>query len=145
MTKSNILVCVTQQKNCERLILHAAEIKNKLKADELHVIHVAKTNWNFLNNIKEGEAIEYLFSISKSLGANLMVLKSDDIEKTIADYAKKNSISYIIIGASPNNIIENNFYKVLKKLLKNIDIHVEANWQEEIDLIGYISLNFIYF
>lgn len=44
MTKSNILVCVTQQKNCERLILHAAEIKNKLKADELHVIHVAKTN-----------------------------------------------------------------------------------------------------
>lgn len=37
----NVLVCVTQQKTCERLIKRGALLKNKYKS-ELYVIHVAK-------------------------------------------------------------------------------------------------------
>lgn len=119
----NILVCVTQQKTCERLIMKAANIRNELEGD-LFVIHVAKNNWNFLDNAKEGEALEYLFGISKSIGANLSVLKSDEIVKTIADFAKEHQIGLIILGQSPNDHKENNFYNELKSKLNNVEIKI---------------------
>ena len=122
--QKNILVCVTQQKTCERLIRYAESIRNESGDGNLHVIHVAKNEWNFLDNKKEGEALEYLFSISKSVGANLSVLKSDDISKTIADFAIENNINYIIMGHSPNDYKENKFYKRLKHLLRDVEIEV---------------------
>jgi K+-sensing histidine kinase KdpD len=119
----NILVCVTQQKTCARLIKKASEIKNDLKG-ELFVIHVAKNEWNFLDNIKEGEALEYLFTISKSVGANLTVLKSDDIISTLVEFIKEHRINHIVMGESPNDHKENIFAKELQKLLPNIELQV---------------------
>lgn len=119
----NILVCVTQQKTCERLIRKAAAIGGETHAN-LFVIHVAKNEWNFLDNKKEGEALEYLFNISKSVGANLSVLKSDEIVKTISDFAKENNIDCIIMGESPGDHKENNFYNELKTLLNDVEIQV---------------------
>ncbi|MCX7843095.1 MAG: universal stress protein UspA [Clostridia bacterium] len=119
----NILVCVTQQKTCERLIRRAANIKNQSKGS-LFVIHVAKNDWNFLDNAKEGEALEYLFGISKSVGANLSVLKSDDIVGTIAGFARENNINCIIMGESLNDHAENHFYIELKRQLSNVEIQV---------------------
>ena len=119
----NILVCVTQQKTCERLIRKAADIGAETHAN-LYVIHVAKNEWNFLDNKKEGEALEYLFNISKSVGANLSVLKSDEIANTISDFAKQNDIDCIIMGESPDDHRENNFYNELKALLNDVEIKV---------------------
>ena len=64
----------------------------------LYVIHVAKESWNFLNNSREGEALDYLFDISKSVGANLTVLRSDNIPETIAQFAKDHDIELIVMG-----------------------------------------------
>lgn len=125
----NILVCVTQQKTCERLIRKAANLKDELKG-ELFVIHVAKNAWNFLDNIKEGEALDYLFRISKSVGADLSVLKSDSIVETIVTFAREKKISYIVMGESPNDHKENKFFNELKCLLSNIEIKIVP--QEEI-------------
>jgi len=114
---------VTQQKTCERLIRKAAELRGGSDS-ELYVIHVAKSNWKFLDNIKEGEALEYLFGISKSVGANLSVLKSDDIVKTIIEFVNNNEIDCIIMGESPNDHKESNFYKELKSSLNDVEILV---------------------
>ncbi|MDP4091973.1 MAG: universal stress protein [Bacillota bacterium] len=119
--QKNILVCVTQQKTCERLIVNASEYKDEFDG-ELYVLHVAKNSWNFLDNAKEGEALEYLFKISKSVGANLTVLKSDKIGETIADFAKNNKIGCIVMGASPDKHKENNFFDELRSLLPNVEI-----------------------
>ncbi|TYQ16165.1 UNVERIFIED_CONTAM: universal stress protein family protein [Acetivibrio alkalicellulosi] len=119
----NIMVCVTQQITCERLILKAADLRNELNG-ELFVIHVAKNEWNFLDNIKEGEALEYLFKISKSVGANLSVLKSDNIAETLVNFANENKITHIVMGESPNDHKENKFYLELKNLLTNVEIFV---------------------
>ena len=117
------MVCVTQQKTCERLILKASALRQEIEG-ELFVIHVAKNEWNFLDSIKEGEALEYLFKISKSVGANLSVLKSDDIVQSIVTFAKEKNISYIVMGESPNDHMENRFYSKLKSLLPNVEIQV---------------------
>ena len=119
----NILVCVTQQKTCERLIRKAANLRDDIKG-ELFVIHVAKNAWNFLDNIKEGEALDYLFRISKSVGADLSVLKSDDIVETIVTFVREKKISYIVMGESPNDHKENNFSCELKCFLTNVEIKI---------------------
>ena len=122
---SNILVCVTQQKTCEKLIKKALEFSND--KDSIFIIHVAKNNWSFLDNEKEGEALEYLFSIAKSVGANLTVLRSDKIVDTIVVYALENKIDLLVLGDSKGDHSENHFYKSLKNNLNNVEIHVVAN------------------
>lgn len=122
---SNILVCVTQQKTCERLIKKALEFSND--NDSIFIIHVSKNNWSFLDNEKEGEALEYLFSIAKSVGANLTVLRSDSIVNTIITYALENKIDLLVMGDSKGDHSENHFYKSLKTGLDNVEIHVVPN------------------
>ncbi len=122
---SNILVCVTQQKTCERLIKKALEFSNE--KDSIFIIHVAKNSWSFLDNDKEGEALEYLFGIAKSVGANLTVLRSDNIVETIAGYARENKIDLLVMGDSKGDHSENYFYKSLKANLTDVDIHVVPN------------------
>jgi K+-sensing histidine kinase KdpD len=119
----NILVCITQQKTCERLIRKASEIRNNRDV-ELFVIHVAKNDWNFLDNVKEGEALEYLFGISKSVGANLFVLKSDEIVKTISEFARENHVGSIVMGESGEDIKDNAFYNDLKGILNNLEFYI---------------------
>lgn len=123
MNIKNVLVCITQQKTCERLIHKAAELRDELGGN-LFVIHVVKNDWNFLDNAREGEALEYLFGISKSTGANLSVLKSDNIVGTIAEFARENKINCIVMGESPNDHKENKFYSELKGILTNVEIKI---------------------
>ncbi len=124
MDTKNILVCVTQQKTCERLIKQAHEIIDEYKG-RLFILNVVGNDVNFLDSARESEALEYLFGISKSIGANLAVLKSDNIAATIAEYAADNKINCIILGKSPVDKTENNFVKELKNLLKNgIEIRI---------------------
>lgn len=113
----NVMVCVTQQKNCERLIMGGYnEIE---EGDNLYIIHVVSENDNFLYNSNDGEALEYLFEASKKVGADLTVIRSKDTIKAISDFAKKNNITHIIMGSSPNDIdMENsNITRVLKEML----------------------------
>ncbi len=117
----NVLVCVTQQKTCERLIVSSDDYR-KDPESELFVLHVAKNNWNFLDNDKEGEALEYLFKISKTAGANMTVIKSDTIADTIAEFAEKNNIGIIIMGASPDTRQESNFFDELQNILPDVEI-----------------------
>ena len=121
--RSKILVCVTQQKTCEKLIMEAARMCNESNGD-LHIIHVAKKGWKILDNKKEGEALEYLFGISKSVGANLIVLKSDDIPGAIIKYANKNNIDCLVLGKSPVDRGEDDFKTRLGRVLHDVEILV---------------------
>ena len=86
MESRNILVCVTQQKTCERLINEANKLLSEYKGN-LYVINVVKNELNFLDSTVESEALEYLFGISKKYWCKFNCSKSDDIEGTIAQYA----------------------------------------------------------
>lgn len=60
----DIMVCVTQQKTCERLIKKGVQLKEKYSSN-IYVIHVAKEGTDILGDKNEGNALEYLFDISK--------------------------------------------------------------------------------
>ncbi len=114
----NILVCVTQQKTCERLINKTNELVQEYGGN-LFILNVVKNEYNFLDSAREAEALEYLFGISKKVGANLSVLKSDDIPGTIAKYADDNDIDCIVLGRSHDKNAGDRFVKKLRNLLKN--------------------------
>ncbi|SHJ33797.1 Universal stress protein family protein [Geosporobacter subterraneus DSM 17957] len=114
----NIMVCVTQQKTCERLIKRGAELRDEFDG-ELFVIHVAKEGWNFLGKTKEGDALEYLFQKSKSYGANLTVVRSQDVLETLKDLTEKHNIDTIVLGESQENSEENNIVSKLGKRLRD--------------------------
>lgn len=118
-----ILVCVTQQKTCERLIKRGSMARDEL-GGELFVIHVAANGVNFLGNSKEGDALEYLFGISKSMGADLTVLRSENITKTITGFARDNKITNIILGEPPDKGSDSNIINELRRRLPSVDIYV---------------------
>jgi len=112
----NVLVCVTKQKTCERLIKEAS--KRKDVNGNLRVLHVAKNTWNILDNDRQSEALEYLFKISKEYNADMTMLRADNISETIADFAIKNEIDLVVLGQSSNEQY-NKFYAELCSLLAN--------------------------
>ena len=126
--ENNIMVCVTKQKTCEKLIQSGVKIKEQRDGD-LFVVHVAPTGWNFLGNSQEGEALDYLFEISKAVGADMTVLRSSEVVKTIVDFCEKNNITIIVLGESPEVSEDNNIIsKLTKKLGQNIEIKVVSTY-----------------
>lgn len=112
------MVCVTQQKTCERLIEKGNSLKNE---DEmLYVVHVVNEHDKLLRNYTDGEALEYLFSITKELGAELVVERSRNIIETLVRFANKNEIGTVVLGKSPDG--KNKFEDKLKKKIKNVEM-----------------------
>lgn len=103
------MVCVTQQKTCDRLIKHGRDYLGDANG-ELFIIHVAHSAFNFLNKTREGDALEYLYEKALEYGANLTVVKADNVLDTLVDLIKKNKITHVILGESgevqnSNNIL----------------------------------------
>ena len=84
---------------------------------------MALNGLKFLGNSKEGEALEYLFGISKSVGAELNVLRSDNIQKTIVEFAKEHKITDVIVGEPPQDN-SSDIISELKHKLNNAEIHI---------------------
>lgn len=114
----NVLVCVTQQKTCEKLIRQGAELSRE-HACNLYVLHVVNENDKFLYNFSDGDALEYLFKITKDVGAELTVKRSKDVIKTIVDFADEMNITYVVLGNSREKDPSNNFVIKLQKRLPN--------------------------
>ncbi len=109
-----IMVCVTQQKSCERLIDFGDRLVTS-DADELHVIHVVKENWKYFGQLEEKDALDYLFEASKVKNAMLTVIKAKDIEKALSDFAAKNKITDVIMGESFEGSEQQNMIKRLQE------------------------------
>jgi K+-sensing histidine kinase KdpD len=99
IVSKKVMVCVTQQKTCDRLIQYGNDILDD-KQDELFIIHVAHYQFKFLGNSKEGEALEYLYEKALEYGAQLTVVRSNDVLETLIDLVEKYRITHIILGES---------------------------------------------
>ena len=95
----NVMVCVTQQKTCDRLIKYGHDLLAGEKG-ELYIIHVAPKAFKFLGNSQEGEALDYLYEKALEYGANLTVVRSNNIMDTLVDLVNKNKICHVVMGAA---------------------------------------------
>ncbi len=102
MAAARVLVCVTRQHACERLIRAGAGFVMQLGGGQLSVVHVAPHGAGFLGSESEGEALEYLFGIAKEHDADMTVLRSGDTVRSLVRHARNKRATHIILGVSPN-------------------------------------------
>ncbi|MDR0840158.1 MAG: hypothetical protein LBN26_02070 [Christensenellaceae bacterium] len=98
MPIKKVMVCITNQKTCERLIARGME-RSKGGA-ELHIVHCVQTGHGFMGTLSDGEAIEYLFTAAQLAGAELYLLRADRVEDGLANYAKDTGITTMILGGT---------------------------------------------
>ena len=92
----NIMVCVTGQMQCKRLLSYALDLQ-KDKEQEVYLVHVSVTeNKNFTDSM---DALEYLYDQAVKNGASLSVLKpKTTILDTLVDFIKKNHVVSVVMG-----------------------------------------------
>lgn len=116
-----VLVCVTRQRNCEKLIQEGARIARE-NAEPLVVVHVAGKGQRLLGNDSDADTLEYLYQCSKDIGAEMNVLRTEDTIKAMVKFAKDMQAETIVIGASPKKG-DRNFSQELERLLPNAYLH----------------------
>ncbi len=124
--QTRIMVCVTMQRACKRLIEIGKKVSEKMDG-ELFVVHVVRTGANFLGNPDEGEALEYLHEISKKANATMSVLRSDDVVQTLVDFANEYEANMIIAGESPEGKDKHNIIKQLERRLPGVEMNIVSS------------------
>ena len=94
VTKPSVLVCVTGQYDCDRLIEAGFE-KAVERGCELHVlcVHTPTNNLALLS-----DEIEYLYRTSKDLGADMTIAFCDNAPRCAVDFARKIHAGELITG-----------------------------------------------
>lgn len=124
-----VLVCVTRQVSCERLIRRGADIA-KQTGQSLNVVHVAATGASLLGNPSESEALDFLFTSAKQHGADLSVLRSDNVMETLERIAREYKASTIVLGESRQNIKEDDgIIWRLRAAMPDVQFHVVSSFE----------------
>lgn len=97
-----VLVCVTDQTSCGRLIRYGRQ-----RADEtgslLRVLHVRTREKTMMGNPDIPSALNELYALSREAEADMEIVASQDVEGTIADYARKCHASLVVLGETPRD------------------------------------------
>ncbi|MBQ8538799.1 MAG: hypothetical protein IJ433_04030 [Ruminococcus sp.] len=122
--KPSVLVCVTGQYDCDRLINVGFEKAVEL-GYELHVlcVHTPVSNASFLS-----DEIEYLYQTSKRLCADMTIAFNERAPQTAADFAKKINAKHIITGIPDNRPF--GFVESVQKLLPKTEITIVTKQNE---------------
>ncbi|MBR5948938.1 MAG: hypothetical protein IKZ82_09910 [Clostridia bacterium] len=94
-----LMVCVTGQRSCERLIERGVELRGD--AQPFYIVHCVQTGRVFLNFVSDPDAIEFLFTCASLVDAELAILREDDVVDALVGFAKTHNVSTVVLGASP--------------------------------------------
>lgn len=94
-----LMVCVTGQHSCERLLELGSRVRRS--GQRMYCVHCVQTGHNFLNNIYEPLAIEFLFTCSSLYDAELTILRANNVVDALVEFAQTNRVSKIVLGPSP--------------------------------------------
>ncbi|MBR6186252.1 MAG: hypothetical protein IKQ41_08310 [Clostridia bacterium] len=94
--KNCVLVCVTVQKDCERLIRRgqALALEEKLP---LRVLHVSQGK-NVLGSPDSAGILNELFSLAHEVNAEMNILYEQDVPAAIVRYAARYGASILVLG-----------------------------------------------
>lgn len=113
----NIMVCVTLQNTCHNLINQAQALQEE--GDKLFVLHVSKNGQSFMGAADEAATLEFLYSITQKINADMTVLHSDNVVNTIYQFIKDNDIHTVVLGIPNLNSKDNGLIASLKAKLND--------------------------
>ncbi|MCH3971179.1 MAG: hypothetical protein LKE53_00160 [Oscillospiraceae bacterium] len=115
--KKSVLVCVTNQHDCDRLIRTGKYISRKLGV-ELQVLSVQSAKRG--GTRENCEELEYLRQVSNEANAEMTVYFNDEAAYTAAAFAQQAGAVHIVTGMAEDGA--NGFIDVLHSLLPKIPI-----------------------
>ncbi|WP_411676143.1 hypothetical protein [Caproicibacter sp.] len=119
-SKATVLVCVTGQRDCDRLIRAGKKISDS-QSIPLQVLCVQPTSSGFDADCEE---LEYLRQTAKNADAEMSVYFHDDAPLMAVGYAKSVHASHIVTGMAEAPV--NGFVEIIHKLLPRIPISMVA-------------------
>ena len=122
MTAPAVLVCVTGQRLCERLISRGSEIAEEQGADVL-VLSVVGSGQNNLAIPEVASALDYLYGASAHSGAEMTVLCSSKPLDTIVDFARSHGVRHLVIGEGRMDAPGGGFAARLSAALPSVAFH----------------------
>ena len=121
-----VLVCVTGQRMCERLIHRGAQVAQEHHMPLL-VLSVAGNGLNDLSNPAVAEALDYLYEASASNGAEMTVLCSDKPLDTMVAFATAHGARHLVLGEGKPDGHGNSFAARLALALPLVAFHGEPS------------------
>ena len=113
-TKNKVMVCVTRQHTCARLIAYGADLASKMGAGLL-VAHALRPDAAMFELSNEGAALEYLTNLTYGHDGEMSVIRCEDAFAGLATCASENQVDMVILGSSPQNAqdVSNRMRKLL--------------------------------
>ena len=102
MFENKILVCVTGQLQCARLIRRGRELADAQRADLL-VLHVRTRQKTLMGSPDITAALNQLYAEARGADAEMEIIASPEVEKTISAYARDVRADTLVIGRSPSD------------------------------------------
>lgn len=119
-----VLVCVTGQKTCDRLIQRGQQLAQTFNAP-LQVVHVAPAGALLLGGSTQSDALNYLYQLSSQAGAEMTVLRAPDPLERLIQYAKEVNAAHMVLGAgSDRGPDHRDVAGMLRVRLPQVEIHV---------------------
>ena len=138
--KPKVMVCVTRQKTCERLIRSGAMMAERTETDLL-VVNVVKEWQNIMGSADESLALEMLFNTAKEHNAEMCVIKAKNTLDALAQCAQSNNVGMVIMGESPVTDSTSIIDKLRQRIPKASILVIESKArQENGDVIGHKNL-----
>lgn len=92
-----VLVCVTGQQSCQRLIHRGAALAQEHGA-ALLVLSVSGSGVNLLSDPQVSEALNDLYRLSVEVSAEMTMLHHHDAHQAICDFAKERNVTRLVLG-----------------------------------------------
>ena len=120
--ESCVLVCVTGQRGCDRLIRRGREIAVESFLP-LHVLHV-RTGKTMMGNADVSEALNYLYGLARDADAEMDILTSQDVRGTLCRYAKDHGARCMVLGVAPGGLSDGGLIGELRRELPDVRFEI---------------------
>lgn len=125
-TTEKIMVCMSPSRSSARLLRRGWRIASRLKAEIIGVyVPDVKTT------LEQQQILESDFLFAQKLGVKIDRAEGVDIAQALADYARKNQVTEVIVGHSERTqwqeMLRGSMLNKLIRLLRGIDVLVVAH------------------
>lgn len=122
--RPSVLVCVTGQRSCERLIEQGADIA----AQENMELLVLSVQPNDVKHQRDGEALEYLFTAAMNNNAQMSVYFSNDKLRSANAFIRRQNVSRFVVGVPHER---GNFVRNLMESFPSVPVAIVENNESE--------------
>ena len=125
----NVLVCVTGQRSCERLISYGKELIDG-DGGNMMVVHIAGYEFSKLAEGDLAENLEFLHRCAVEHECNLTIIRSDNVVATMVSLINKFDIQRIVLGETRKTNEKDSTTNAFKDLLHD-DVQIIVVPEEE--------------